>query len=294
MRIAYLILAHKRSDLLIALIEALMDSEDGFFIHLDARTPTADVDRVVALEQQFPNVHLVPSRYACLWGDFSLVQATLVCVRNALEHGTFGYGVLLSGQDYPIKSQRIIKSFLIDHYPANFIDYFSLPSADHWPETNGGIDRITYPYPHSVQPILSRGYTLYTAARRRLHLSRYLPLSTWYGGSQWWCLTCDSLTWILRAYDSNPMWRRFFRYSQFPDELFFQTVLSQSPFAAYIVSDNLRTIWWHKSLRPWVFRYDDVATLVASPGLFARKFDDTAVLKAVDQQISRLPNYSPR
>ena len=75
-----------------------------------------------------------------------------------------------------------------------------------------------------------------------------------------------------------------------PDEIFFQTILLNSPFQRMAVNDNLRYIEWPNpdSGSPVILCKGDFGKLISSPKLFARKFDvtvDADVLDLIDQEI---------
>ena len=122
MRIAYLVLAHQRPRQLRRLVERLSGSQTRCYIHVDRRAPKA----VSGAVQNLAGVQLVEA-LTCRWGTFSLVQAILRCLYAALDDETFrcDVAVLLSGQDYPIKSQDEIRARLDAHPNAEFIESFA-------------------------------------------------------------------------------------------------------------------------------------------------------------------------
>ena len=70
-----------------------------------------------------------------------------------------------------------------------------------------------------------------------------------------------------------------------PDEIFFQTLVLNSPHRDSVVDANLRYIDWPG---PRVLRADDLDALLGSGMLFARKFDETVdaeILDLLDHQI---------
>ena len=73
--------------------------------------------------------------------------------------------------------------------------------------------------------------------------------------------------------------KRFYRHTFISDEGFFQTVIMNTSYKATIVNDDKRTIVWVPmgtiKLRPRDFTSKDAEFLLASQGLFARKFDET-------------------
>ena len=70
-------------------------------------------------------------RHKCFWGDFNIIKATIegitALVNSEVE---FDYGVLLSGQDYLIKTNTYLESFLEKHQNQEFMEYCSLHSPE--------------------------------------------------------------------------------------------------------------------------------------------------------------------
>jgi len=60
-------------------------------------------------------------RISAVWADFGMVQATINCIQQIIADQRKGYCVLMSGQDYPIKSGAYIHEFLSRQYGINFI-----------------------------------------------------------------------------------------------------------------------------------------------------------------------------
>lgn len=90
--------------------------------------------------------------------------------------------------------------------------------------------------------------------------------------------------------NANPNFVNFFKYVDVPDEIFFQTIVMNSPYAQCVVNDNMRYIDWKDwdAGSPAVLGREDLGKLAASPKLFARKFDesvDPEVLELIDEKI---------
>ena len=112
----YLILAHKNPLQLGRMIERLDDGASKFFIHLDAKTPIEPF--AACLEGA--HIRFIEPRERCVWGDFSIVRATIHLMEAASkEQGVF---ILMSGQDYPIQSQGYINDFLERNKDFDFIE----------------------------------------------------------------------------------------------------------------------------------------------------------------------------
>jgi hypothetical protein len=99
---------------------------------------------------------------------------------------------------------------------------------------------------------------------------------------------------VLRFVREHRRFVRYFRTVDVPDEVFFQTILLNSPLRDEIVDDDLRHVVWEEHgvalLGPE--RLDELA---ASPQLFARKFDverDPGVLDLIDDRLLRTSLYN--
>ena len=65
-------------------------------------------------------------------------------------------------------------------------------------------------------------------------------------GSSYWCLTRECVTYVNAFVRENPDFVDFFKHLWIPDELFFQTIILNSPFKNRVVNDNLRCIDWSR------------------------------------------------
>jgi len=102
--------------------------------------------------------------------------------------------------------------------------------------------------------------------RRLDHLPRL------YHGSQWFSVTGACAAQMLHFSDQHPELAAFFETSLIPDEMFFQTVIMASAFADRLDRRIFRHMDWKRG-GPYTFMHEDLPDLLASPGLFARKFD---------------------
>jgi hypothetical protein len=200
------------------------------------------------------------SQYRCYWGRFGIVKATVSLMRKALE-APFDYAILLSGQDYPIKSNRVIREFLVERDGKEFIESFSILQPNRWGD-------------HAKQRafgfvIAFRSRVLRTGWHRKFPLG-YIP----HGGSQWWCLSRPAIEHILQFLRDNPAFTSYFRFTWAPDELIFQNILSNSEFEERICEKITYDDWSTPSPPyPKVLDESDLSVLTTTNCLFARKFD---------------------
>jgi hypothetical protein len=281
MRIAYIILAHKSSAQLVRMVSRLNSEDSSFFIHVDKKTDESTYLDIVAPLGACDNVFFVRRR-DCAWGDFSLVRATLTGIEEVLARRPLcAYVILLSGQDYPIKSNRHIHRFLQENDGRSFIHYFSkeAPWAGGWEERyvywhlRWGRWRFAFPKTDMFEgPAVNR---LWNALARRIPLRRRLPggVKPFYG-SQFWCLSIDCVKYVHEFARRNRAFVRFFKYVAIPDEIFFQTILLNSTLKDRLVNDDLIYTDFSQHLaHPAILGKNDFHRLMGRSELFARKFD---------------------
>lgn len=284
MRIAFVILAHKFPEQIARLINSLNSEDDHFFIHIDKRSPSVH-NEVQKLFESTSNVFLINERYACRWGQFSLVSATLSCLRSIyLSKETYDYVFLISGQDYPIKPLSEIKLYLEKHQGQQFMDAFPFLEPNPWSEHGG-----------SFQPKkrVSNWHFFLNSRHFHLPLLRKMPNSLVpYGGSQWWALTGECVRYMMQYLSTNPHVTNYFKHTYIPDEIFFQTLVCNSPFKPEITGSNLTYADWMNPnpFPPRVLTLEDFEALKNSHLFIARKFEPDRsgeLLNLIDRNLLR-------
>lgn len=292
-RVAYIISAYRLPALLVRLVERLDAPGTRTFVHVDARTPEPLFRAMAEPLKGRAGVHFL-ERHACRWGDFGHVRATLKGLRALLESGRpFDYVVLLTGQDYPLKTNAEIARRLGAANGRVFMEAMPIPNEE-W--TEGG----TYRFENRHFRVRGRAFAFpgvpfrsaplraaWSRAARAMRLYRSFPagLEPW-GGSSYWMMPADCVRHVDRFVREHDDIVEFFRHVRIPDEIFFQTLVMNSPFRDRVSPENLRYIDWSGGGdSPRVLTRADLPALRASAALFARKFDpevDAAVLDALD------------
>lgn len=297
MRIAYIILAHQYPEQLVRLISRLNTETTSFFVHIDQKTSDEIYHQVTTHLSDLPNVYFL-QRYKCYWAEFGPVKATLEGIKEIVNQNIpFDYVSLLTGQDYPIKTNKQIEEFLQKNQGKSFIAYEPLPRAV-W-GGNGGFDRVNYwhfrvfsrrvsfpPKPSSQSRVSLLRSLLNFLPFRRKFPENFKP----FGGYPYWSLSRECVEYINDFVSNNHDFVNFFKYVHAPDEVFFQTVISNSSFKESVINDNLRYVSWPKphSRHPETLTKNDFDKITKSAKLFARKFDmtkDADILNMIDQKI---------
>lgn len=275
MQIAYIISAYKRPDLLFRLVDAL----DGapIAIHVDRKSDIGP--EVESRARAHANVTLLP-RHVCHWGLFGHVEASLEGLKWFMG-AQADYAALLTGQCYPIKPKRVIEQALENLGGRSMIEISRFPKAEWLHGDDGGykrLDRFYLKFPRRLMPKAIRLWK----RRPPYHLHPY-------GGSGYWLLSREAIAYIRAYVAGHPQLTRYFRTTFCPDEMFFQTILGNSPLNGKLVSKLLHYTDWSKGgASPAMLRSSDLPTLQASDALFARKFDDHETLDMIDALLLRI------
>lgn len=286
MKIAYLILAHNTPRQLQRLISALQNKDVAFYIHIDKKSKEN-----FKISQN--NIHFLKKRLSVSWGGFSQVQATLSLLQEAKKHGEYDYYILLSGSSYPVKSVQYINDFLNTYNGYQFIDLYPMPLFDKT------FDRVEYAFFEGHQNGLINYFLMkVNYFIKKLNIKRSFPTEhknmKLYGGGQWWVLTDSCIEHILKYIGENKALIDFYKYSFCSDEMFFQTIIGNSPFARKVMNGVMYTDWSGVP-KPAIINESHLGLLnneyISVPFgdnkrflLFARKFNDESekIIKKID------------
>jgi hypothetical protein len=274
-RIAYVISAYRNLGQLARLVRRLHEGGDEIVVHVDKKTDDGAYSGLLGSFDGIASVHFL-ERHTCHWGGFGHVRATLKGIRELRRREVdYDYLILLTGQDYPIKSNAFIHAFFEENRGKSFMAYNALPTPSWSPR--GGLDRIEYWH-----------LRLY-GKHLRLPWKRRFPSGLRpFGGGAYWCLSRECIDLVSDFVAARSDAVDFFKHVDIPDELFFQTVIMNSELRHAVVNDNLRYIDWTRGVRPAVLDVRDFERLRASRKLFARKFDvhhNGEILDLIDREL---------
>jgi hypothetical protein len=232
-----------------------------------------------------PAVTFARKRLKCGWGGWSLVAATLLAVRAAVDafpRATHFY--MLSGDCMPIKSAEYAHAFL-DNAETDFIESFDFFKSD-WIKTGIKAERLVYRHWFNER---THKWLFYKSMewQEKLGLKRRIPPDMQIQiGSQWWCLRRRTIETLLKFCDSRPDVVRFFASTWIPDETFFQTLVRHLVPEHEIVSRTLTFLMFTDYGMPVTFYNDNYDMLVSQDYIFARKISPDA--QDIKQRLGRL------
>lgn len=222
----------------------------------------------------------VKRRVVVNWAGFGIVEASLNWLEQSRRHEDYASHVLLSAQDYPIKPVEEIVRILDAHDRERL--QIENPGTDFsWRWRRFHVRDRSGPRAFKDRCLKSLWYN--ERPVRRLP-SGFSPAV----GSTYWVFGAQAVDWALERLRSRPDFVDFFRNTYAPDEMFFQTLFANSPFADRL-APNLHWIDWSAGgAHPKLMVGEDFPMLVSSGACFARKFDDrvdASILDRIDREL---------
>lgn len=298
----YLILAHKNPLQLSRMIERLDDGASKFFIHLDAKTPIEPFTACL----EGGHIRFIEPRERCVWGDFSIVRATIHLMEAASKEQ--GFFILMSGQDYPIQSQGYINAFLESNKGFDFIEIE--PLEEKW-KPKMVKDKLEHYHilhseerghsncyaPFSYCSVFQKLRTLMHLLKGRLSLKnfrllcslpkRVAPFGRQYAGSQFWAFSERTFYAMLHYIREHKVaLEEYYKYTSSPDEIYFHSVLMHLVAKDSTIKLKEQITYVNYFRKNNVFITEDFDKLTSAKGkLFARKFDtdiDIEILNKLD------------
>ncbi|WP_307449237.1 MULTISPECIES: beta-1,6-N-acetylglucosaminyltransferase [Chryseobacterium] len=273
-KIAYLIMVHHKPQAFKDLFQKIYTKDQFYLIHIDRKAKPEVTEEIQLFLTRFPNAYVLESMNI-VSGGFSMIQAEL----NAMEYllnvsREWDYFINLSGSDYPLKSQNIIRKFLYEQRGRNYLFYYD--QKFYRPDT---LQRIQNHFTELTHKISSLIY-------KREFMKGVIP----YIGGKWLILTrtaCSFMTNNKRVMDFED----YYLHTLLPAESFFQTVLMNTEFNEVIINDDKRAVMETPSLFGRKPDPDEViAALKSSNQLFIRKMNpvtDEAVFNHIKESFDQ-------
>jgi hypothetical protein len=236
-------------------------------IHVDSSVKPKLYKKFVKALEDVPDVRFC-KRHKCEWGDWGLVAASQSAGETMLaEFPDVRHIYLSSGSCLPLRPVQELKDYLKARPRTDFIE--SATTAD-VPWTVGGLDaeRFTLHFPFSWKKHRFL-FDKWVDIQRFLRVKRKIPNGVVpHMGSQWWCLTRQTLSAILQDPDRETF-DRYFKRVWIPDESYFQTLVRL--YSRNIESRSLTLSKFDFQGKPHIFYDDHLQLLRRSDCFVARK-----------------------
>lgn len=257
-KICFLIAAHKNYNQTIRLINRLKKDFD-LYVHIDKKSSLKI--------ESFDNVKIY-KKFKVHHGGFSQIIATLFLMEEASKNDYDRY-IFISAQDVPLKNNFEIKNFF-ENNDKEYLSYQNIKDNEGlYKEMSFRLN--AYNLGFWYRKLLSR--KIREIISNIPFIKRQTPENIYYG-SQWWNLTKNAVSYILKFVKENQNYLERFKYTWGSDEFFFQSILLQSDLKDKCENDCLRYLIWQGGA-PIVFKSNDYDNFIrGGVNLFARKFDE--------------------
>ena len=296
-------MAHSNYPLLGRLLKKLDHPDNTLYLHIDAKSSFSEEDLSVLKQNLTHSTLCLAPRLSVSWGGYSQVECILGLIKEGVK-GHHDYYHLISGVDFPTKPMAAIHRFFEEHKGQEFFHFCD----EEFVRKNQPRYSLYYPFQDRLgrdfkSPLYWAQRVLLAVQRRllRVNRARKFPDTVYQMGSCWGSFTHAFAEYTLsKEAEIQAMFSKGFCV----DEVFFQTILYNSPFRqkAYQAQDldpyfgseaNLRSIdWTREGLAqgaPYTYDVRDYDLLVCSPNLFCRKVDtDTPQREELIQKLELL------
>ena len=236
-------------------------------IHVDKIVPRQTINKFKAAFASEPLISF-SKRYRCEWGTWGIVAASQAASEMLLrDHAKVRHVYLASGSCLPLRPVRELVEYLDARPRTDFIESATTQDVP-WIVDGLGYERFTFRFPFSWKKNRYL-FDRYVKLQRALRLQRKVPNGLIpHMGSQWWCLTRQTLSAILQDQD-RATYDRYFRQVWIPDESYFQTLARQ--YSTNIESRSLTLSKFDFQGKPHIFYDDHLQLLRRSDCFVARK-----------------------
>lgn len=112
--LAYSILMYKDIEQVERLLRAIYRPQNFHCIHVDAKSKSSISKTMEAISKCFVNVHILSPSISVRWGEYSVLEPELKCMKQLLRY-KWKYFINLTGQEFPLKTNyelvRILKAY---------------------------------------------------------------------------------------------------------------------------------------------------------------------------------------
>ena len=267
MTVGFVMLCHTALDRAAQVARHWATRDCPVVVHVDARVGRKSYIKLKADLADLTNIRF-SGRHACEWGTWGIVGATQEAATIMLrDFPGVRHVYLASGSCLPLRPVEEMVAYLDARPRTDFIESVTTEDVG-W--TIGGLDleRFTLRFPFSWRK-QRRLFDAYVRMQRRIQFRRRIPVGVVpHLGSQWWCLTRQTLSAILENPDRAEI-DRYFRRVWIPDESYFQTLVRQV--SVSVESRSLTLSKFDFQGKPHIFYDDHLQLLRRSDCFVARK-----------------------
>ncbi len=231
MKIAYLVVTYKDPQLLFRMVNALEYSGD-FFVHVDKKT---NIKPYLELFKNYKNVVFIKKRHCVEWASWSVVKCNLDLLVSAFEDKTkYDRFVLLTGQDYPLFSNKKILETFQNNKDIEYIMAYNIAKSDQKSDHHKITKSWFFDFPFKNR-FLARCYKcfMYRVFTRPFSFNKLQVKldGKWvdpYFGQMLSAFTRDGAELLINTYKNDKAFNRRMKRVHAPDEIYWHTVIFNS------------------------------------------------------------------
>ncbi len=281
---AFLFLVYKQPNLLARILRILANENHYFFVHVDSKSEGFGLFKEAT--EGIKNVTFV-ERIPFYHGGISHPYCILKTLKGLMASGVhFDYIHMLSGQDYPLRSNQQFDDFF-EHTDHSFM-YFD---QGEFKESMLPIYHKMVDYFHSNQSgtITYKIFEGLRIGRLLSFIYKRPPIENFASGWDWFSWSEPVYRFVGNELERNQSLVKRFNYTITPTEHIFHTILSTHVDELKIETDNpLRYVSWHphrpveSDYRPFTFNEQDFEFIIGRKAFFCRKVDEIESAKLLD------------
>lgn len=299
LKIAYICMCHIDPDFVARAAKALKYEQDGFFIHVDNKV---DITPFVSACEGLDNAHFLQDRIDNYWGGYNSIIATMRTIKYALSMDDYDRFILLQGQDYPLFSPKEIHDFFEAHADVEFCKAKNISKSKNkkdYMKCCGFwmMDCIPNFFQKCIRFATVKFNKLGIKYRRATFKNNKQKWDI-YQGKAHFALTRDCIEHILNVHENNVKFNKYIKHRFPPDEMYFHTIVHNSPFKEKVSKDVIVTRLGEKTLLNLTYleypvyctvftKKEDYEWLKNMGCLFVRKVNSTSteLLDEIDKHI---------
>lgn len=120
--LAFSILLYKDPAQFEMLFRAVYRPQNFYCIHIDEKSKREDTQAVKGIVNCFDNVFLLTPAIDVEWGNYTVLEPDVLCMRTLLAYANWKYFINLTGQEYPIRTNYELVQILKAYNNANDIE----------------------------------------------------------------------------------------------------------------------------------------------------------------------------
>jgi hypothetical protein len=290
MKVALLVLGYREPECLRHALPIYLAAGFDVYLHVDKKADAEDY--LMRLEEQASSVNLVANRFAIFWGGFSMIRAELALVNAARDSAVcYDRYLLISDDTFPLRNPDGLRMAVGEPLDRIMIRKLSRTEVffQRYEKFYFFDDAATSLHGRPIemsnisQPLLERMNEvseLMAIGKKQIDI---------YYGSQWWCLTAETLDIITSKLESDYLLFKSFEYAAVPDEICIQSIVANFSDMERVRSGPVFSDW-SKSPRPFVF--SNITQLTPDTRqnfLFFRKVSSTNLPFLLDLRRAFLP-----